>query len=98
MQMKSGCPDPTTDRPNGRDDLIFRQLDEEWVLYDSTGEKLHVLNRTAAVVWLHCSGEDSVDEIVDAVADAFDDEAPREVVESDVKRTIAEFREKGLLK
>ena len=55
--------------PRVRDDLVFRQLDEEWVVYDPASEQLHVLNASAAVVWLCCTGESTLSEIVDAVGE-----------------------------
>jgi hypothetical protein len=83
--------------PRVRDDLIFRQLDEEWVVYDSMGQQLHVLNGTAALVWLHCTGHHSIREIANVLGEVFDLDLAREPVERDVQRTIAEFAKKGLL-
>ena len=88
--------DPTV-TPKIREDLIFRQLDEEWVVYDPNGELLHVLNRTAAVVWLHCTGELSVPQIAEAVADAFEDDLSSDQVAADVAAAVEEFTERGLL-
>ena len=85
------------DRPRIRDDLIFRQLDEEWVLYDPSGKQLHVMNRTAAVIWLCCTGERTADDIVDEVRDAFGEQAPREEVARDVAAVIDDFAGRGLL-
>lgn len=95
--MIGGESDTTANLPKIRDDLIFRQLDEEWVVYDSEGAQLHVLNKTAALVWLHCTDEHSVSEIANAVADVFDLDITRETLEQDIRKTIAEFAQKGLL-
>jgi len=84
-------------KPKVRDSLIFRQLDEEWVVYDAEGERLHVLNSTAALVWLHCTGEYSMGEITDAVAESVEQPVQRERLEDDVQRTIDEFEKKGLI-
>lgn len=89
--------DDTSNRPQVRESLIFRPLDEEWVVYDSDGEKLHVLNRAAAVVWLLCNGELTVSEISNEVAEAFGNQVPTEQLEDDVRQTIADFSAKGLL-
>ncbi len=83
--------------PAVREDVLFRSLDEEWVVYDPRGQNLHVLNRTAAVVWLHCTGDQTIQEIVNDVHDAFDDPPPLEQVESDVFEAIQEFERQGLL-
>ena len=91
---------PTTDpefSPRVRDDLVFRRLDDEWVVYDPKSEQLHVLNASAAVVWLCCAGESKLDEIVDAVRDAFDGTVDRQTVELEVRNTVDSFAKKGLL-
>jgi hypothetical protein len=90
---------PTTEpvRPKARPDLVFRELDEEWVLYDPTGKQLHVLNHSAAVVWLNCTGDATLAEITDAVLDAFEHRVPRAQVETDVSELVTDFANRGLL-
>ena len=83
--------------PKVREELIFRPLDEEWVVYDPSGQLLHVLNRAAAVVWICCTGDLSVDDIVDTVQQVFDGNVERDRVERDVVATIEEFAQKGLM-
>ena len=83
--------------PRVRDDLVFRQLDEEWVVYDPKSEKLHVLNASAAVIWLCCAGESTLAEIVDAVRDAFHGNIDRKTLEAEVQHTVESFAQKGLL-
>ena len=83
--------------PQVRDDLVFRQLDEEWVVYDPKSEKLHVLNASAAVVWLCCAGESTLAEIVDAVKEAFDTNLDKEALEEEVRQTVESFAQEGLL-
>lgn len=83
--------------PKVRDELVFRSLDDEWVVYDPHGQQLHVMNRTAAIVWLCCTGELTLDDIAGQVSRAFDDQVPLDQVERDVTRVLDEFAEKGLL-
>lgn len=83
--------------PRARDDLVFRQLDEEWVVYDPTGEQLHVLNASAAVVWLCCTGDSTMAAIVEAVDEAFGGNADRHTLESEVRQAVESFAERGLL-
>ena len=66
-------------------------------MYDPSGELLHVLNRTAAVVWLHCTGELSLQQIAQEVARAFDEDVPHDQVVADVAATVEEFAGRGLL-
>ena len=83
--------------PKVREDFIFRPLDEEWVVYDPSGQQLHVLNHVAAMVWLSCTGDYSVEEIVDTVQEAFARQIQRNHIERDVVATVDEFAKKGLL-
>ncbi|NIM49632.1 MAG: PqqD family peptide modification chaperone [Gemmatimonadales bacterium] len=83
--------------PRGRDDVVFRQLDEEWVLFDPVTDRLHALNLTAALVWTHLTGELGVPEIADAVGKSFTPPVEGERVVADVEATIERFRGEGLL-
>lgn len=93
-------PMPTPDtprRPKGRADLVFRELDREFVLYDPTTRDLHVLNPSAAAVWLECTGEATLAEIAAAVAGVFEEPVPLDRLVADVEAAVAQFAEKGLL-
>jgi len=85
------------EHPVPRDDLVFRQLDEEWVVFDPLANTLHVLNLAAALVWTHCDGQRSVTEIVEAVRSAFGEVPAGTDLDRDVTATLASFRELGLL-
>lgn len=85
------------DRPRARADVVFRQLDEEWVLYDPTSNRLHALNLTAALVWAECTGDHSVQAIAARVREAFASAPPASDVTGDVTETIERFRAEGLL-
>jgi hypothetical protein len=87
----------TGERPRVRDDVVFRALDDEWVVFDPVTRRLHALNGTAAVVWEHCGGDLTVGEIVQAVRDAFADPPPADAVRRDVEAVVARFRAEGLL-
>ena len=84
-------------RPRAREDLVFRQLDDEWVVFDPETERLHVLNITSSLVWAHCTGEYTFDDIVKEVAGAFSDPVDPERVASDVESALSEFSKAGLL-
>ena len=47
-----------------RDRLIVRELENETLVYDQARDEAHCLNETAALVWKHCDGRTTVDEIV----------------------------------
>ena len=83
--------------PRARDDVVFRQLDDQWVIFDPTTDRLHALNLTAALIWTECAGERDVVGIADQVAAAFDPPASLDGVLRDVTATVERFREQGLL-
>ncbi len=85
-------PDPDW-RPRARSDLVFRRVGEDWVLFDPDGQRLHVLNLTAALVWSFCTGEHGVATIEEHVRRAFGDE----VDDPGVRAVLQDFREARLL-
>jgi hypothetical protein len=46
-----------------RDRLIVRELENETLVYDEGRDEAHCLNQTAALVWKHCDGRTTADEI-----------------------------------
>jgi hypothetical protein len=90
-------PSASSDRPRARDDVVFRQLDEEWVLFDPVADRLHTLNLTAAFVWAHLSGEATVEEVAASVSRAFDQRVSADEVLPDVLEAVGRFQQEGLL-
>ncbi len=85
------------DLGRAREDVVFRRLEDEWVLYDPASQNMHVLNATAGVIWLHLDGTQTFEELVEHTRSAFDPPAPVEVVRDDVVRTLGRFAAEGLL-
>ncbi|MGD2175983.1 MAG: PqqD family protein [Candidatus Brocadiaceae bacterium] len=85
------------DRPRARDDVVFRPLDEEWVLFDPAADRLHALNLTAALVWTHMTGDATLEEIAAAVGEAFEPAVEGRAILSDVREAVERFRAEGLL-
>jgi hypothetical protein len=83
-------------RPRTRDDVVFRRLGEEFAILDPEGQVVHVLNPTAAAVWVLCDGTLQLDGIAREVARVFDVSDP-DRVRADVTGAIATFVELGLL-
>lgn len=83
--------------PRGRDDVVFRALVDEWVLYDPDTRQLHVLNHTAALVWSLCDGTLDEAGMVRAVGDLLDDAPAEPVLRAHVRETLATFVREGLL-
>ena len=86
-----------TQRPRARDDVVFRPLDDEWMIFDPTTDRLHALNLTAALIWTSCDGQHDLAQIAADVADAFGPPAESDAVADDVQHTVARFRREGLL-
>ena len=75
---------------------MFRQLDDEWVLFDPQADRVHALNLTAALVWSHCTGERDAAAIAAAVGGSFDPPLASADILADVEATILRLREEGL--
>ncbi len=86
-----------TATPKAREDVVFRPLADEWVLFDPRRHLLHVLNLTAALVWSYCDGETSREALVEEVESAFTDPPPRSDVARDVDEALQRFRTEELL-
>ncbi|HMF57635.1 MAG TPA: PqqD family protein [Pyrinomonadaceae bacterium] len=46
------------------DQIIFKELADETLVYDESRNEAHCLNRTAAFIWKHCDGRTSVAKMV----------------------------------
>jgi PqqD family protein of HPr-rel-A system len=84
-----------TGHPQAREDVLFRQVDDEWVVFDPAANELHVLNLSAALIWSHCTGEHSPEEIAEALREAYGLEM--EQAAADVGAALDRFREARLL-
>ena len=63
------------------------------MIFDAGGQRLHVLNLAAALVWSHCTGELDVEQIEAAVVEAFS----AQVEDPGVREVLEGFRDAGLL-
>lgn len=87
-------PLPPDWRPRGREDVVFRRVGEDWVLFDPGTQRIHVLNLTAALVWSFCTGERGADAIEEEVRRSF---GRPPAGETGVREALRGFREAGLL-
>jgi uncharacterized protein len=83
------------DRPRTRASCHVREVGNERVVYEPTSHEVVILNATAHYIFTLCDGEHSVRTMLDALASRF--AAPREVLERDLRATLALFAGKGLL-
>ncbi len=75
--------------------VVAVELDGESVLYHESSRTVHVLNRTATVVWRCLDGRIALDELSADLAAVFS--APVEQVTSDVVAAVRELGRQGLL-
>jgi hypothetical protein len=50
-----------------RDALLLRNVGDQLVVYDQKRQRLHVLSRSAALVWQHCDGDRDVAQLAELV-------------------------------
>ncbi|MGJ5205391.1 PqqD family protein [Bradyrhizobium sp. HKCCYLR20261] len=54
------------------DDLEVHEVPDGYIVYQGTRDRVHYLNKTAAIIFEFCDGLRPVDEIVSRVARAFE--------------------------
>src|SRR5215510_3459229 len=60
--------------------LVIRELPDETLVYDLERHKAHCLNKTAALIWNHCDGRTSVDEMEVILAQQLDQSIDSDVM------------------
>jgi len=83
--------------PVGRTDVLLRRVGNEWVLFDASQGRAHVLNLTAAVVWTYCDGEHASDAIAEAIGRELKGGPTRTDIRADVDQVLKRFSAEGLL-
>ena len=83
-------------KPRIRGDLQYRELDDGAVVYDTSAERIHTLNITAAYVWNCCDGSRDISEIASELHEQVN--VPLERALNDVREVIAYFEKEGLLR
>jgi Coenzyme PQQ synthesis protein D (PqqD) len=78
--------------PVARQDLVVREVDGEFVVYDSHARRAHRLNRAAAQVWSLCDGTRSTTDLAASLAKDGVEDAP-----SVVDQAVSQFQRAGLL-
>jgi hypothetical protein len=76
-------------------DIRGRDLGDEYLFYDATGRRVHVLNHCARRVWIWCDGTRTVTELVDRVMETYSVEEGR--AQKDVAGVIQDLLDLGLL-
>jgi hypothetical protein len=85
----------TTERPRTAEGLEFNEVEDGLIVYQEATERVHHLNRTAAIVFQLCDGNHDAAAIAKIVGRLYGLEAaPADVVES----AIARFVQEGLVR
>ena len=80
-------------QPKARDDLIVREVAEDFVVYDPVKDYTALLNQTAAIVLEFCDGTMTADKITQEIASVFGVKIER--VAPDVDAALKEFATHG---
>jgi hypothetical protein len=82
-------------RPLKKNSILFKPLDDGAILFNPATETVHTLNPSAAFIWLHCDGENSIEDIVSRIKKIFTEfhQSPAEAVFN----TINTFQSLNLL-
>lgn len=75
---------------------LEQDLNEEYLLFDARGTRIHVLNGVAREIYLLCDGDLSVDALIQTIANRYDADEAR--VRTDVIDTIGKLVEIGALR
>lgn len=82
------------DRPRAKAGLEIVPAEDGYVVYDSTRDRIHHLNHTAALVLELCTGANSAEDIGRALQAAYELEAPPE---AEARDCLAGLRGEGLI-
>ncbi len=75
--------------------VIETEVKGDISLFDAETNNVIVLNSTASDVWRLCDGEQTLEEIISLLAQAY--QCPADRIRSDVTETIEELVDKGVL-
>ncbi len=85
----------TADRPAPANGLDVHEVEDGFVVFDASTDRVHYLNPTATVVFSLCDGTRSTEEVAELVQSAWDlDAAARSTSSS---RASPQLRDEGVL-
>ena len=93
--MISNETDSFSECPLGRGNVVCRQVDDGFILYDSVAGKVHSLNPTAAFIWDALDGKHSLREISKNIESLVGSEGHDTL--ADVEKVVSLFQKEDLL-
>lgn len=83
-------------RPYQKPGIEVKVIGSETLLCNTSGEEIHVLNATAAMIWQLCDGQHNPQEMERAIREEFSIATETDVL-ADIEHTLLIFRNKNLL-
>jgi Coenzyme PQQ synthesis protein D (PqqD) len=77
------------------DDLEVNEIPDGYVIYQSSQDRVHYLNKTAAIVFELCDGEHVTEEIVSCVAELLHRDAS--ACDHEVRECVDQLSTEGLV-
>ncbi|MFC1491784.1 PqqD family protein [Nitrospinota bacterium] len=87
--------DPLAERPRVRSNVLCREVDDGFILYDPGPGKVHSLSPVAAFIWDALDGKNSLQEISENLEE-FPGAEGHDIL-GDVLKTVDNFQREGLL-
>ena len=78
-------------KPRTLNDFQLEEIDGEVLLYSPSATRSIYLNPSAALIWHLCSGDHTVDEIIESLREHFPEQA--DSISEDVTATLEKFLE-----
>lgn len=86
----------TDSKPKTITNIVEQQLGDEILLYNATGEVVHILNRPAYRIWQRCDGRHTLADIASDLRQAFD-VPPDTDLDQAIRDTLQMLDQKQLL-
>jgi len=85
----------STGGPQARSDVLYRELADGGLIYDSTSKQVHHLNETAALEWRGCQRGAEIGTMVEELMGSYS--VDEQTVRADVRQTLQRLSDGGLL-
>ena len=95
MSTRLSGSDAAGEFPRARSDVLYRELADGGLIYDSVSKQVHHLNETAARVWQACQRGDEIQEMVEELVQNYS--VDRHEARTDVEATLQCLKAGGLL-
>ncbi len=82
--------------PKKKEGFFAQDFGTEVVLCDEESRRVHVLNKTAQMIWERCDGTTRIEELVEEMSRAFSD-VTKKTLEGDLEKTLGVLYEQKLV-